>query len=260
MAVSDTKHSQTGLRRLSDLYRDGGFHEVQRGIRDYLLIDTRLPLHRLQRTAALHVNGHTVHFQATSKEALWRAGGHGERNVQANYLQSLDASDTVWDVGANLGTYSLLAASTGATAIAFEPGPRARTQLVENAQLNNATDQIDATPYALSDYDGTGKLLPAERSGIRQLAPNGDHGDTVPVRRGDSLDLPQPDVVKIDVEGAELSVLDGLQETLANARVCYVEVHDGVDQSAVEARLDGAGLSVTAEFGDDPILRGEVSE
>lgn len=244
-------------RRVLELYYEGGLSEVARGIQDYLQWGIKLPVYRLHDTRTLQINDHTVQFHADSNEALWRATGHGERDVQTDYLQTLTTRDVVWDVGANIGTYTLLAATTGATAIAFEPGPRARTQLVKNAELNDVTGRVDATPYALSDYDGTGTLLPAERTGVRQLAQEADHGDTVPVRTGDSLDLPTPDVVKIDVEGAELAVLDGLQDRLRDVRVCYVEVHEGVNQAAVESRLDDAGLSVTAAYGDDPILRGE---
>ena len=66
---------------------------------------------------------------------------------------------------------------------------------------------------------------------------------------GDSLidrdDLPSPDVVKIDVEGAELQVIQGLSSALANARVVYCEVHpQHVDEEDVFDALRSLGFTV----------------
>ncbi|MFW5956748.1 MAG: FkbM family methyltransferase [Halorhabdus sp.] len=247
--------------RLSELYADGGVAELHRGIRDYLLFNTGVPLHRLHRRRDLVVGGQTVTFRIDSTEALVRSDGHGERPILDEFAYRVDSDDVVWDVGANMGSYSLLAGSIGAEVVAFEPGPRARLALLDNARLNEVDDSIDATPYALADWDGPGVLLPASRSGVRELARDADEGDTVPVRRGDDLDVPAPDVVKIDVEGAEVAVLDGMADRLAACRLCYVEVHEGVDVEAVRERLETAGLEVTeiriTSRADHTFLRGE---
>jgi FkbM family methyltransferase len=245
------KRGLATVSRVADLVRRGGVSELRRGIRDYILLDTPIPIARVVRTGTLRAGGVTVLLKATSSEALWRCGGHNEQPVQDDFVETVAPGDLVWDVGANIGSYSLLAAEAGGGVVAFEPGPRARGSLVANASLNNLKGRINATPYALADCDSEGMLLPAERTGVRELAPDGDSGDTVPVRRGDSVDLPAPDVIKIDVEGAEVAVLDGLAETLATVRVVYVEIHDGIDPSEVTDRLSAAGLSVSREWHDE---------
>lgn len=251
--------NSNSVGRLADLYRAGGLAELRRGIRDYLLLDTDIPVERVVRTGTLRAGGVAVALHANSSEALWRCGGHNEQAIQADFVERVNGDDLVWDVGANIGSYSLLAAAAGADVVAFEPGPRARGALAENAALNDVREQINTTPYALADYDGEGMLLPADRTGVRELAPDGDDGDTVPVRRGDTLNAPAPDVIKIDVEGAELAVLDGLGDALPAARVVYVEIHDGIDAAAVTERLEAAGLTVSEQWQDDEenlIVRG----
>jgi len=70
----------------------------------------------------------------------------------------------------------------------------------------------------------------------------------VPVARGDSLDLPPPDVIKIDVEGAELAVLDGFGQLLQAARAVYVEVHDLDEREDVLQTLRDRGLEIADEW------------
>lgn len=73
-------------------------------------------------------------------------------------------------------------------------------------------------------------------------------GDVVPVKRGDDVDIIPPDIVKIDVEGAEIDVLRGMHDTLAKSRVCYVEYHSNVDRSAVMNEVKETGLEFAFEF------------
>ncbi len=59
-------------------------------------------------------------------------------------------------------------------------------------------------------------------------------------------DLPQPTVAEIDVEGAELQVLDGGEETLYACRDLFIEVHtDHVHVDEVTSRLTDTGFEVT---------------
>lgn len=232
--------------RLVELYRTGGRAELARGIGDWIA-HHRLGtvLANLLNTATLEVDGVAVTLVLTEREDLIRAQGHGERDALSAFVGALEPDDIVWDIGANVGTYSLLASQLGATVHAFEPSADARQRLERNADLNTLTPTVH--PIALSDTDGTATLSYADRSGVRELTVD-EAGDTVTTRRGDTIDAPTPDIIKIDVEGAELAVLDGLSDRLDSCRLCFVEVHDTGDLPTVRDRLEARGFTVSAPF------------
>ncbi|MBR4252201.1 MAG: FkbM family methyltransferase [Kiritimatiellae bacterium] len=126
----------------------------------------------------------------------------------------------ILDVGADVGYYSMLFRSKcgprGAVAV-FEPDPEAIPFLEKNIALNGF-ENIRVFRMALSDHRGTGMMKPA---GKGQLYPDriGDGGNaTVEMAPFDELwpelGWDRLDLVKIDVEGAELSVLKGMERVL----------------------------------------------
>jgi FkbM family methyltransferase len=148
--------------------------------------------------------------------------------------------DTVWDVGANVGLYTeQLAALTGrfGAVVAFEPTPACFEALAARCaglgQVLPRQEALGATdgevPMALADDH-----LGATHTLVGASAHQGDGGGgrvSVPLRRGDGLvargEAPAPTVVKIDVEGFEGEVVEGLRETLARpaCRAVFIEVH-----------------------------------
>lgn len=245
--------------RIRELYRIGGVSEIARGVRDTALIELDLPLHKLPWNATIEAAGVSVAIRTDTRENYLRAGTEGEAAIQETFVDAVRPGDVVWDVGANIGTYALLAAQAGAEVVAFEPGPRARGDLVANAQLNDLDDAVNSTPYALSDYDGEGMLLPSGMTGTRELRPEADTGDAVPVRSGDGLSVATPDVLKVDVEGHELHVLRGMTEALEGVRFAVVETHSGVDPADVRELLEEAGLDtdiITQSTRDHVYVRG----
>jgi hypothetical protein len=155
-----------------------------------------------------------------------------ERAVLEQFVADIEAGDRVLDVGANVGVYSALADAVGADVVAVEPhGPTAQ-RFRENCP--------GATVHELALGAGVGRVgLDVEREAVgTQRGSVGGGGD---VRQLPGDRLPTPDVVKIDVEGAELAVLDGLQRTLDEfpPRVVYVETHGDAQEAAVRERLSG---------------------
>jgi FkbM family methyltransferase len=153
----------------------------------------------------------------------------------------LQPGDTVYDVGSNLGVYSiLLAKAVGprGTVIAFEPHHETYEQLLENLRLNGL-ENVRAFEKALGERAGEEKLFIGEviaNFSLLRGAIAGSKGTDMPfervqVVRGDEFveaeRLPIPKAVKVDVEGFEYSVLKGFQRTLADPRcemVCC-EIH-----------------------------------
>lgn len=169
----------------------------------------RLPLRAIPKEATLRV------LRGPLRGARWIAGSstHGcwlgtyERAFQSFFFSVVPEGGIVWDVGANVGFYSLLACRKAASVMAFEPLPGNLSYLRRHIELNGLQKQIEVFPNAASDHDGTGlfSIVPDNRS-EGSLSPYG----TLPVRtiRLDSLGT-VPDVIKIDVEGNEYEVLCG---------------------------------------------------
>jgi FkbM family methyltransferase len=172
--------------------------------------------------------------------------------------QFLMKGQTFIDVGGNKGDFALLAARlTGETGkvLCFEPEPSNCHWIRQSAKLNGYV-HIDVREVALSDFDGTAQLHLGRQSGSHTLLSNQPGRDvgviTVRTTTLDSilqtLSVARVDVMKIDVEGAELSVLAGARQTLlANPGiVLLIDIHPflGVEPAKVCGVLSERGFSV----------------
>lgn len=165
---------------------------------------------------------------------------------------------TVLDVGANVGAYTALFAQWAGPSgrvIAFEPAPAAVAGLRELVRLNGLADRVEIEESAVAGSVGTAAFTSDAASGANALAAQPGSPGTITVRTT-SLDAfcdaraLSPDVVKIDVEGAELDVLRGARRTLASPRIAaFVEFHPsawrsrGIARADIEAVLAGQGLA-----------------
>jgi FkbM family methyltransferase len=170
--------------------------------------------------------------------------GGAEPDVQA-LVAALGPDDVFYDIGANIGYYSLLAARNGARVIAFEPHPVTSALLRRNAAANGLAVEL----LEIAAGEGEGEVLLS--------SPPGDHGaarisaEGIPVRvaRIDALDLPAPTFVKIDVEGFERQVISGLAGVLrAHRPVVISEIH-GSTLAACSQQLES--LDYVTELHDD---------
>jgi len=140
------------------------------------------------------------------------------------FVMMLNQAPQFLDIGANVGWYSLIASSvTGGHAHvhAFEPEPTNFKTLQENIQRNEFSN-ITAWPIALGDSDVKMELfLSEENMGDHRLSPiYGRRSVEVDVFRLDTVMRNiefVPDIVKIDVQGAEVLVLDGAREVFRRA-------------------------------------------
>lgn len=195
---------------------------------------------------------------------LWD-GYHDPHVVKWLVRQLSDgAPRTLWDIGANVGAVSLCVAAEvpGLSVESFEPSPGPRAQLIVNASLNPSLG-VRVHDVALADRSGTASFYEsAEASngglGTLYLASNTSNIATdVNVERGDTLIVLEratvPDVIKIDVEGFELEVLDGLSQTLAlhRPRLCvesagYRLAERGLAPDSILQKLKAFGYRVMA--------------
>jgi FkbM family methyltransferase len=158
-----------------------------------------------------------------------------EPNEFAFLDRILQPGMTFLDVGANDGIYAVFAASRvgpEGTVWAFEPSAREVARLQFNLDLNHLSVRV--FPIALADVSGQANLTVAgyEHEAHNTLGAFAYRGieakgtETVVVRQLDAVlqdnPLPRIDVIKLDVEGAELRVLHGAASTMERYRPCIL--------------------------------------
>ena len=121
--------------------------------------------------------------------------------------------ETFIDIGANVGLFSNIAIKNGLHVTAFEPHPDVRRVLKDNLRGSNAT----IYPYGLSNKSTEVKLFISNEPGSHSLFLDSDKFTSISTRPLDELISSKIDLVKIDVEGAEMNVLMGMEELLKNS-------------------------------------------
>lgn len=133
-------------------------------------------------------------------------------------LHVLREEDLFIDVGANVGSYTILAcAAIGASGYAFEPIPSTYRRLVENIHINHLHKKVTCINKGVGNHQGT-LTFTSDMDTMNHALANGEQGSNVINIEVTSLDIALketlPTVMKIDVEGYETLVLEGAQETL----------------------------------------------
>jgi FkbM family methyltransferase len=175
------------------------------------------------------INNISAVFEASGgigKSTRWQISK--EYEMIYDLIENLKNDDVFYDIGANTGLYTKFAAQVCSDIIAFEPHPP-NYQYLQTHLDEDYYDNIEILQYALSDSDGEVKFGAPEDSLGHGTGSIGDGKQTVQAVKGDSIvnekNLKHPDIVKIDVEGAEPLVIDGMKETLSNCRLVYCEIH-----------------------------------
>jgi FkbM family methyltransferase len=179
----------------------------------------------------------------------------GEEELIRDMIERIEITDRVWDVGANIGTHSILLAKTipGVELVAYEPHPTNAERLRENITLNNLTN-VHVEEIALGDTEErTDLFVTGDDVGVggHSMLADAANSIRVTVKRGDDVVNKThgiPNVIKIDVEGAEKRVLSGLDATLRSpvCRLVFCEVHSvyGVRPAEVERLLSNKEFEV----------------
>ena len=180
--------------------------------------------------------------------SLDRYGEWSQRSC-GQLLQFLSPDDIVCDVGANIGTLTVMFARRvpqGAV-YAFEPVRAHYQLLVTNVTLN---ELANAVPFQAAVGAASGRIrvprldlsMPANLGAI--ALENFTEGEDVPLIRLDDLELPRCGLLKIDVEGMELDVLRGAAQTVERCRPVIFAENERTDRS-------GPLLDVLIDLGYD---------
>jgi FkbM family methyltransferase len=194
------------------------------------------------------------------------ATGTAERPVQEALMRELKPGATFFDIGANVGFVTIIAArlvGPSGRVVAFEPVPENVAAIRENLALNRI-DWVEVHETAIAREAGRASLIVSDVSAFSRLSTT-----NVPTGAREQIEVavnsideflaggiePVPDVVKIDVEGAELEVIEGMQATLAaHHPVILCEVHD-CNAEYVEL-MNGLGYGPINLDEDVPVERG----
>lgn len=142
-------------------------------------------------------------------------------------LHFLRPSDLLVDVGANVGSYAILAASTGAKAIAFEPIPESFEALTKNVSGNRAEKLVVCRRMAVGGAAGEVLMtrdLDAMNHIVEASAEVGKRSVVVPMVRLDDViqGAFQHILLKVDAEGYDGMVLKGAEELLSSGQVSAI--------------------------------------
>lgn len=176
-----------------------------------------------------------------------------ENEEQAYLFQFLKEGQTIFDIGANAGLYSLLGAITvskNGSVYSFEPMPQNQLKFKKNIELNNLSN-IVLQPFAVSDRQAslTMEYVP-ENSGMATISNLGTTKvEAITIDSWiKSTDIKSVDFIKIDIEGHEWQALQGMEQTLKSYRpLLMIEIDDEIyqEKAAEKALL----LSFLADLG-----------
>jgi FkbM family methyltransferase len=178
-------------------------------------------------------------------------GGLYEFEDMSFVLHALRPDDLFVDVGANVGTYTVLAgAVVGARVISIEPIPQTFAHLVDNLHLNAITERVDARNVAVGAHAGT---LPFTADlGTRNRVADGQAQRCIEVSvqlLDQIVERRSPRLIKIDVEGFETRVVDGAQAVLQVPSLLAVIMEQngngaryGFDEQALHRRMIDLGF------------------
>lgn len=166
---------------------------------------------------------------------------------RALLLQIITPGMCVVEVGANMGAFTLAMARACApgTLYAFEPQQRIFQILCANLAMNGIINVV-ASPDACGRAPGRAVIPPLDYDGENNfggvsLAAEGP-GQSVRVTPLDDLDLPDCGLIKVDVEGYEIEVIEGARATIARCRpLLYVENDRPQHHDALIRLIHGLG-------------------
>jgi FkbM family methyltransferase len=183
------------------------------------------------------------------------------------WIESMPKNSILWDVGANIGLYSIYAAKASKCRVfSFEPSVFNLELLAKNVYLNRLEKEICILPIALSDKIGLSLFRMTSTVWGGALSTFGEeydqHGNdlnssfeyTMPGIKIDDvtefMKIPGPDYLKIDVDGIEHLILSGAQNALLSVKSVLIEINDDFTEQAkkCEYYLLGAGLKLKSKF------------
>jgi len=235
---------------------------------------------RTQPVLETSANGVAMRFLCPNAMTLWRAQTLLTKEPDTiAWIDGFRKDELLFDIGANVGIYSIYAGARGSTVYAFEPEAQNYAALNRNIHINGLTERVTAYNFAMgcvSKLDllymrsfGAGHALhnlgaPPGHDG-RDFEPAFKQGvaafslDDLVYTRG----LPVPDHIKIDVDGLEPEIVAGATRLLADGKLrsVLVELDTRVDSHMLVVRtMENAGFRTLGRYSSPMIAASEFKD
>lgn len=198
----------------------------------------------------------------TGATGNWYCGLHEEADM-GFVLHALREGDLFVDIGANVGSYTVLASgAAGARTVAFEPVPSTHAKLMRNIAANGIADRVTAHNLGLGACNEVLRFT-AGHDTTNHVVNGATNAPTIKVpvwRLDDVLDGAVPRLIKMDVEGWEAEVLEGMPDTLANPTLVAIITETNESAARYDEDKDDRVAKVMSEhgfaaFSYDPVRR-----
>lgn len=216
----------------------------------------------MNRTTVISHQGVSLSFMVPNSLNCFRAGTFSTKEPETlEWIDKIPRGAVFWDIGANVGLYSCYAVKArDCRVFAFEPSVFNLELLARNLFLNGLEDKATIVPLPLTDGLAISTLNMTSTEWGGALSTFGkDYGhdgqmlskvfgfQTIGISMKDAIErlrIPQPDYIKMDVDGIEHLILKGGVEILRNVKGVLIEINETFEkQFADSARyLSEAGL------------------
>ena len=249
------------LKKLLNLFQIKLYYFILKLFKNIKFYDININILNQQNKKIVYKNENYTFYTPNSLN-LYRVDTFSTKEPETlEWIDLFDNNSILWDIGANIGLYSIYAAKTkNMKVFSFEPSIFNLELLAKNIWVNNLTNNITVIPLPLTDHNKISKL---QMSSIQLGGALSTFGEkygydgkdinsifeysTIGLSMNDSvrlLNIPQPDYIKIDVDGIEHLILKGGDAILKNVKSLLIEIDDVFEKQVIDTNkyLIEAGL------------------
>ena len=242
--MAETNLLSTLIKRSIEIFKKEGFGGFLRAIKKYYQEYPPLRYHfyywlksKLSRSKIVvkEVQGSKMYLDLNDYGLSRHLYFYGIREPECTRImkQYVKKGMTILELGANIGYYALMEAAimkNKGKIYAVEPFPPNFSMLQKNIALNSYEPIIESYNLAMSNRSGKDKLYVSEKHNLCNMMQSGAT-DFIEIQTSTLDDFlvgkQQPDIIRMDIEGFEYYVLDGMEKTLQNGKpfMMFMEVH-----------------------------------